>query len=206
MDKKVIEGITYVPQAAMQAAMEERIKKLSADRVAAEDRAKELQSQLDTMQGKLGTLDTLASQVEQYKSQLEEANTRYTRHTSMADHGWTDPDLRDGVEWAYSKAMNGRAKKYVVSFSDWLGEIKQDPTKAPALLRPHIQAPQTAEAPEATEAQIEQPEAPVLIPPSTNTGVKPSPVRSSDIIERGMQDLDFYRANREAIAKAWKQK
>ena len=70
MDKKIIEGVTYVPQAAMQAAMEERIKKLSADRVAAEDRAKELQSQLDTMQGKLGTLDTLASQVEQYKSQL----------------------------------------------------------------------------------------------------------------------------------------
>ena len=48
----------------MQAAMQERIKKLSADRVAAEDRAKELQGQLDAMQGKLTTLDTLAQQVE----------------------------------------------------------------------------------------------------------------------------------------------
>ena len=70
MDKKVIEGVVYVPQEAMQAAMQERIKKLSADRVASEDRAKDLQGQLDAMQGKLTTLDTLAQQVEDYKSQL----------------------------------------------------------------------------------------------------------------------------------------
>ena len=207
MDKKVIEGVVYVPQDAMQAAMQERIKKLSADRVAAEDRAKELQGQLDAMQGKLTTLDTLAQQVEDYKTQLSEANTRYTRHTSMADFGFTDPDIRDAVEWSYSKAMKGKAKKDQLSFADWLAEIKEDPTKAPAILQPHMQPVQveTEAAPEveAMPQAMAQPDNPALLPPSTNAGARPAPMQSADLVQKGLDDLDFYRANREAIRKAY---
>lgn len=205
MDKKIIEGVTYVPQDAMQAAMQERIKKLSADRVAAEDRAKELQGQLDAMQGKLTTLDTLAQQVEDYKSQLSEANTRYTRHTSMADYGFTDPNIRDAVEWSYNKAMHSLAKKDQLSFKDWLQEISQDPTKAPAILLPHIHPAETpgevvAESEEMPQAEQESP---ALLPPSTNTGARPAPMQSADLIQKGLDDLDFYRANRDAIRKAY---
>lgn len=206
MDKKIIEGVTYVPQDAMQAAMQERIKKLSADRVAAEDRAKELQGQLDAMQGKLTTLDTLAQQVEDYKSQLSEANTRYNRHTSMADFGFTDPEIRDAVEWSYNKAMGRRSEKEQISFSDWLTEIKEDPTKAPAILQPHMQSPageldQTVEAVEETAPA--QADNPALLPPSTNAGARPAPMQSADLVQKGLDDLDFYRANREAIRKAY---
>tara|TARA_Y100000593_G_scaffold92881_1_gene185911 strand:+ start:925 stop:1560 length:636 start_codon:yes stop_codon:yes gene_type:complete len=208
MDKKVIEGVVYVPQEAMQAAMQERIKKLSADRVAAEDRAKDLQGQLDAMQGKLTTLDTLAQQVEDYKSQLSEANTRYTRHTSMADFGFTDPEIRDAVEWSFSKAMKGKPKKDQLSFADWLAEIKEDPTKAPAILQPHMQLPQveTEAAPEAVEAvpqAMAQQNNPALLPPSTNAGARPAPMQSADLVQKGLDDLDFYRANRDAIRKAY---
>ena len=206
MDKQIIEGVTYVPQAEFEAAFKDRIRKLSADRVAAEDKAKSLQEELDSISGKLGTIDTMASQLEEYKQQLEEANSRYTRHTALADNGWTDPDLRDAVEWSYTKAMKGKSKKETLSLSDWLQEIRANPAEAPAILRPHLHteaaAIPTEELQQGGEASIIDP--PALIPPKTNTGVKPTPVQTTDLIDKGGQDLDFYRANRAEIMEAWK--
>tara|TARA_B100001123_G_C15221761_1_gene991538 strand:+ start:793 stop:1398 length:606 start_codon:yes stop_codon:yes gene_type:complete len=198
MDKQIIEGVTYVPKAEIEAAFKERIRKLSADRVAAEDRAKELQSELDSISGKLGTIDTMASQLEEYKSRLEEAESRYTRHTAMADHGWTDPELRDAVEWAYTKAMKGKSKKDILSLSDWLTEIKSNPDSAPSILRPHLQGTEQTES-----AEVPDIDPPALIPPKTNTGIKPTPISTTDILEKAAADPEFYRANRDAIRKAW---
>ena len=198
MDKKVIEGETYVPQAEIEAAFKERIKKLSADRVAAEDRAKQLQGELDNLSGKLGTIDTMAGQLEEYKTKLTEAETRYSRHTAMADQGWTDPDLRDAVEWSYNKAMKNKSKKDQMSLSDWLLEIKNNPDTAPSILRPHLNSEAVPQQIESVEA-----EAPALIPPKTNTGIKPTPIQSTDLVEKGATDLEFYRANRDAIRKAY---
>lgn len=200
MDKKVIEGVTYVPQKEIEAAFKERIRKLSSDRVAAEDRAKALQEELDSISGKLGTIDTMAGQLEEYKTRLQEAESRYTRHTAMADHGWTDPDLRDAVEWSYTKAMKGRSKKDQMSLSDWLTEIKSNPDSAPSILRPHLQmTEQTTDTAEVTDPA----DPPALIPPKTNTGIKPTPVATTDILEKAAADPEFYRANRDAVRKAW---
>jgi hypothetical protein len=212
MDKKVIEGVTYVPLADIENSFKERIRKLSADRVAAEDRAKELQAELDSVSGKLGTIDTMAQSLEEYKTKLQEAESRYTRHTAMADHGWTDPDIRDAVEWAYSRAMQGKSKKEQMPLGEWLADMEKNPSTAPAVLKPHLDArrttteqttePTTEPAPVATEqGQIDPP---ALIPPRANNGVQPTPVQSTDLVDKGLQDLEFYRANRDAILKAYK--
>lgn len=82
------------------------------------------------------------------------------------------------------------------------------------VLRPHLQANATPEATAeaspsaeaAPEVQAETAESPSLLPPRTNTGAKPAPVQSGDILSRvGSGDLDFYEQNHEAIKKAWRQ-
>ena len=51
MKKEIIDGVVYVPEDEIQAAFQDRIKKLSADRIAAEDRAKTLQDEIDSIHG-----------------------------------------------------------------------------------------------------------------------------------------------------------
>ena len=58
---------------------------------------------------------------------------------------------------------------------------------------------QTTESAEVTDPA----DPPALIPPKTNTGIKPTPVATTDILEKAAADPDFYRANRDAIRKAW---
>lgn len=202
MKKEIIDGVVYVPEEAMQAAFQDRIKKLSADRIAAEDHAKSLQEEIDQIHGKLGTLDTMAQELENYKGQLEEANNRYNRHTAMADHGWSDPDLRDAVEWAYQKYQKNNDEP--MNLGDWLASIKEDPSQAPKILRPHLKI----ESPiEEVKQQTERPKSQKIIesvPPKTNSGVRSAPVKKDNLIDRGIDDLEFLRANREQIRSAWR--
>lgn len=209
---KEIEGVEYVAKADLESAFKDRISKLSARAVQAEEAAQALQTELDNQSGKLGSLDTLQSKIEDLQAQLTDANTRYDRHNAMAQNGFTDPELRDAVEWAYNKAMQGNESP--TPLADWLASIKADPTTAPLVLRPHLQTtpppvdPSTPSAtPEAqTVAQTEPaaPDvAPALLPPKTNMGAQPTPTQHGDILKHATKDLDFYRANREAIRKAW---
>jgi hypothetical protein len=99
-----------------------------------------------------------------------------------------------------------------MSMADWLNSIKEDPTTAPVALRPHLKveaAPSEASA-ESVQAPVQasvqapvQAEQPAVLPPKTNTGTVQAPVQSTDLLKRAGEDLDFYRANRDAIRKAW---
>ena len=204
------EGQEYVLRSDIEASFKDRISKLSTRATQAEEQTQALQAELDNQAGKLGSIETLSQQIEQYKTQLEQANTRYDRHSAMAQHGWTDPDLRDAVEWSFDRAMSGRAKKDQQTLSEWLEGIKTDPEQAPAILRPHLSQPKTESdsVPEmATQAEPQpQAESPALLPPRApqiNRGVQPPPAQAGDIITRATQDLDFYRENRDAVRKAW---
>ena len=204
------EGQEYVLRSDIEASFKDRISKLSTRATQAEEQSQALQAELDNQAGKLGSIETLSQQIEQYKIQLEQANTRYDRHSAMAQHGWTDPDLRDAVEWSFDRAMSGRAKKDQQTLSEWLEGIKTDPEQAPAILRPHLSQPKTESdsVPEmATQAEPQpQAEGPALLPPRApqiNRGVQPPPAQAGDIITRATQDLDFYRENRDAVRKAW---
>ena len=212
---KEIEGVEYVAKSDLEAAFKERISKLSARALQAEETAAALQTELDNTTGKLGSLDTLNTKIQELQTQLTDANTRYDRHNAMAANGFTDPEIREAVEWAYNKAMQGNETP--TPLADWLASIKADPNSAPLVLRPHLQTPtQTPTTPQvdpSTATVSTQPEAtptpmaavdtPALLPPKTNTGAQPAPTQQGDILKRGAADLEFYRANRDAIRKAW---
>ena len=123
----------------------------------------------------------------------------------LSEQGFTDPEIRDAVEWSYERAMKGQEER--VPLGEWIASIKENPENAPAVLRPHLTARATPEITEAsTPAATAIEAAPVedtpLLPPRTNTAAKPAPVQSGNILDR-IGDLDFYEQNREAIRDAY---
>ena len=201
------EGQEYVLKSDMEQAFQSRIQKLSSRAIQAEEQAKAYQEQLDSQAGELQKIQTLGSRVQELESELETANTRYQRQVLMADQGFQDPEIRELVEWQYSKATKGQESP--VSMSEWLQAMKADPSQAPVTLRPHLQiesAPSEASAESVQEPQAPvqpQKDPPTILPPKTNTGTVQAPVQSTDLLKRASEDLDFYRANRDAVRKAW---
>lgn len=203
------DGKTYVLKSDMESAISQRLQKMSARAAEAEAQATALQETIDTMQGKLSTIDTLQQQIEQYKAEVETANGKFSRYQAVSKYGLTDPDQLELVEWQYNRSMNSLAKKDRVDLGTWLEGLVSDPSNAPIALRPHLQSLQTAAAqPEAqpasqVQAQTIAPE-PALQPPRMNTGAltnAPAPT-SDSIIDRGLKDLDFYREHRDQIRQA----
>ena len=205
------DGEEYVLKTDIENAFRDRIQKLSARAIQAEEAAAAIQDQLDNQSGELSKIQKLSSRVQELESELETANSRYSRHTAMSELGITDPEVRELVEWQYERATKGDDK--APSLNDWLQSIKEDPSKAPVTLRPHLEAKVTAAAEQVTEQVTEQAapapvqvEQPALIAPKTNTGAAPAPVQSTDILKRGAEDFEFYKANRDAIRKAYRGK
>lgn len=198
------EGQTYVLKTDMESAFKDRIQKLSARALQAEESAKTLQEQLDNQSGKLETIETLNTQIKELGEQLKKSESKYSRHLAIAEMGFQDEDMRDMIEWSYEKATRGIEE--APSLMDWLGEIKKDPSKAPKSLAPHLQT--STEPTQETTQEVSSPappeELPAILPPKTNKGAQNAPVKSTDLLKRGAEDFDFYRANRESIRKAWK--
>ena len=206
------EGAVYVLKSEMESAIQSRIQKIAQKAAEAEQRASELQSALDEASAKTGSIDALASQLEQAQAQLAQANSRYERHSTIAKYGLTDKDMLDAVEWQYDRAMNGRAKKDIVSLGDWLEQCVNAPQEAPALLRPHLQA--IAQPAQTDAAQVQQlgeqmqqaqPAAQAMpTPPAMNTNAQSAPVRVDDVLSRGLTDFDFYKQNRDNVIAAYR--
>lgn len=200
------EGVEYVLKADIEAAFKDRISKLSTRAIQAEEVAKALQETLDNQSGELTKISTLQEKVSTLEQSLTDAESKYSRVSMLSEQGFTDPDLREAVEWAYQRS------KSESSLEDWIKGIKENPAEAPIVLRPHLltkASPETtAEAAPGAEAapiQAEAVESAPLLPPRTNTGAKPAPVQNGDIISRGLKDGEFYEQNRDAIMKAWRQ-
>ena len=200
------EGLEYVLKTDMEQAIQSRIQKLSSRAVQAEEQVQAYQEKLDAQAGELAKIEKFSSRIQELENELETSNTRYQRHTTMADYGFQDPEIRELVEWQYEKAMKNQESR--VPMADWLKSMKEDPTTAPITLRPHLQKAPVQEGMAPVQGETVQnttpvPEQPAVLPPKTNTATVQAPVQSSDILKRATQDLDFYRANREAVRKAW---
>jgi|TARA_R110000796_G_scaffold251881_1_gene384355 hypothetical protein len=202
------EGFTYVLKSEMESALKDRIQKLSSRAIEAEEAAKTLQDQLDTQAGKLETLETLNSQIKNLGEELTRSESKYERHLAIAEMGFPDEDLREMVEWSYQKATKGLEE--APTLYDWLGEIKKDPSKAPRALAPHLASLQSpsiqSTQEESPSTQSIQEEPPIMLPPKTNRGAQSAPVKSTDMLKRGAEDFEFYKANRDSIRSAWKQR
>ena len=200
------EGQTFVLKADIENAFKDRIQKLSARAIQAEETAKAIQEQFDNQSGELEKIQKLSTRVQELEGELENANNRYSRHTAMADLGIVDAEVRELVEWQYEKATKGDAK--APALNEWLAAMKADPSTAPVTLRHHLQT-ETAATESTTESTVESTPAPMieeqpaLIAPKTNTGTTPAPMQSTNLLNRGADDFEFYKANRDAIRKAW---
>ncbi len=200
------DGNVYVLKTDMEAAIKERISKVTSRAQEAEGQIRTLTAELETAKKSAGISDTLNQQLEEYREQLTKANSRYDRYKAISQHGLVDEDMVEAIEWAYEKSMAKLGKKEQVPLTEWLENAVQDPSKAPAVLRPHLQNLQ-AEAPIEAEAQGEELEEVIERPtaPAVNTGAQ-APVDGPSILQKAAADSDYYAANREAIQKAWRSK
>jgi len=212
------DGVEYVKKTHVDEIVRQRIAKYSEKLTTAESRLSEYQSKLDESSAKIGLVDNLTQQVESLRGELTTANSRYERHTVISQYGITDNGVRDAVEWAYEREMQGRNKKDQMPLSDWMQTIHQNPDTAPAVLRPFISAPQASEQTEQAaqpqmqqqmpqtqmQPQMQMPQTPPPVAPSSNNGVAAqtgAPV-PNDILKRAT-DPAFYSQNRDAIRQAY---
>ena len=178
------DGEVYVLKTDMEQAIKERISKVSARAQQAEEQVRTLQSDLDAAKQSAGTSDVLAQQIEEYREQLQQANSRFDRYKAISKHGLVDDDMIEAIEWSYEKAQSKLEKKNRQSLTDWLESAVSNPEAAPT---------EQASSPSMAQA------------PNVNAGAKP-PQDSPDIIARGLSDSDFYQNNRDAIMQQWRAK
>ena len=211
METKEIDGIEYVKKSEVENIIKQRVDKVASRANDAEQANKELQSRLEKASKSDSTIDLLTQQIEKMKQELSKSEQKYTRFQSMSKHGLVDPDIVDAIEWSYEKSQSGKKKSELVNLGDWLDSIVEDPSTAPTVLRPHLQNLRPEPMEESGDmdvdtstqnqlAQLEQVER--RPPPQTNNGVR-QPPEPSNLIERGLQDADFYAQNREQLRKAW---
>tara|TARA_R100000655_G_scaffold61013_1_gene99381 strand:- start:10189 stop:10842 length:654 start_codon:yes stop_codon:yes gene_type:complete len=204
------EGNVYVLKSDMESIIKERISKVSARAKEAETTARTLQTELEEAKKSAGISDTLSQQLDDYREQLQKANSRYDRYKAISKHGLIDDEMVEAIEWSYEKAMGKVGKKEQIPLTDWLEQAVADPTKAPAVLRPHLQnlnaEPQAVQqVQESTEAILEpQAEQQRYMPPAVNNGAKPAQ-QTPDLLRRAVSmSVDEYAQNREEIHKQWR--
>ena len=200
MEVKEFDGTGYLPKAAVDKLVRERIAKVSERARAAESRVKEMEPQLAAATDSTARLEAMASQLEALQAELSVSKQRYATHSAITSAGFTDPDVRDMVEWSYSRAMEGRPKKDRQALGEWRETVKADPSTAPTALRPHLAQP-SAEQPPATEAAAEHVQASTAPPSNASVSAAPE-MGGRDLIVHVMRDPSFFQAIRDAIRLA----
>ena len=204
--EKEIDGQIYILKSHVEKIVSERVSKVAARASSAEDKLNDLQTRLAEAEKKHATVDILTQQIEKYKTDLNAAEQRYNRYQAISKHGLTDQDMVDAIEWQYNRAMAKTAKKDQLPLADWLQNHVENPDSAPQLLRPHLAKLHSQPVPDATPAPDTAPQMaslaqPTAQPPRTNAGVRSAP-ESLSLIDRGIQDPEFYKANRADILRA----
>ena len=201
METKMIDGVEYIAKEQVDGLIQEKISKYAKRAREAETRVEEINEQLIQAGEKLKTVDNLTEQIYTLKDELMNANTKYERHSAIAELGIQDPDVRDALEWQYQRSTTDE------SFGDWMKGLKENPENAPSFLRSHFQCsepPKMENTPvENVETTKETPQP--KTPPKTNAKTVQSnnTETQKDILSRGLTDPDFYKQNRDAIRQAW---
>tara|TARA_Y100001973_G_scaffold66978_1_gene97856 strand:- start:200 stop:850 length:651 start_codon:yes stop_codon:yes gene_type:complete len=202
------EGIEYIAKTDVEGIIKDRLSKVAARANEAENAVTEMRKQYEAQQKKIGTVDLLTQQIQELQTNLNSANSKYSRHISISQLGLTDPELIEAIEWSYEKKMSKVAKKDRVELSEWLADHMKNPAKAPITIRPHLERlsqPAQQQNNNQTEKSVDTPEPAPLDYPQTNAGARPAP-EQPDILTRAAKDPEFYAANREKIQEIWRKK
>ena len=197
------EGKEYILKSEVDNIVSSRISKVSESRRATEAELEKIRASYHDMSERIKGVDALHSQIATLQEELTNSNQRYNRHSAIASHGITNPEVRDLVEYQYKKTMEGMNKKDRVTLGEWLGSM-QDPQNIPHVLKPFMGQTQSApqSAPQATP-QSPQPRA--AMAPVTNAHVQPvaNHNTSKDMMTKATTDFEYYRKNREEIKRMY---
>lgn len=203
------EGKEYILKSEVDNIVTSRISKISESRRALQTELDSLKAEYTSIQEKVSGVDALHTQIANLQDDLKHANTRYNRHSSIASHGITNPEIRDLVEWQFTKTMDSRAKKDRVPMAEWLDGLKAEGATIPHVLKPYFGAQPENKEPvkQNTSLPGSAPPAPAITPQSNN-GVQAAPdgATSKDLLSKGSQSYEFYQKNRAKIKEMYYKK
>lgn len=201
------EGQEYILKSEVDGIVRERLSKVTENKRTAENRVKELETQLEDMIGKVKGAEAMASQLANLQDELAVSNQRYERHQAIAAQGITDPEIRDLVEWQYNKAMDSKSKKDRIPMGEWMNAMKEG-GEVPTVLQPYFtnapsQNQETVEPSNQLQTMNQRMES--IQRPATNQGVAPSQNHNTngDVWKRASTDFEFYQQNRKELRKAY---
>jgi len=201
METKIIDGIEYISKDQVDGLIQDKISKYAKRAREAENKVEEINERLMEAGEKLKTVDNLTEQIYTLKDELTNANTKYERHSAIAELGIQDPDVRDALEWQYQRSNTDE------SFGDWMKGLKENPENAPSFLRTHFQSsepPKMENTPVENVETIKESPQPKQAPKTNAKTIQSNNTETSkDILSRGLTDPDFYKQNRDAIRQAW---
>jgi hypothetical protein len=157
-------GTTAPPTDKAPAWVDDRIKKLSAQRGEALDRIASLEKELEALRPVADSGAAWKTKAEELEAELGFATKQFKRDRALLEAGVRDGEIRELFEWQFEKLdKEGRPE-----FSEWLSSLTAE--SAPASLRAHLpssQAPQAAPAP--------TPTATPTAPPAADAGARHAP-------------------------------
>ena len=199
------EGQEYILKSEVDGIVRERLSKVAEGKRMAEGKVQELEAQLETMNEKVKGVDAMASQLSQLQDELAVSNQRYERHSAIASHGITDPEIRDLIEWQYTKAMDGKTQKDKKSLSEWISGMGES-GEIPTVLQPYFRITEEGQEQAPAQGQAPAPSSnPMAQRPTSNQGVAQTQDHSTsaDMWKRAGNDFEFYQQNRAQLKKQY---
>jgi len=201
------EGKEYILKEEVDNIVTSRISKISESRRTSQSELEAMKEQYQSMQEKFKGVDALHGQIATLQEELSHSNKKYSRHSAIASQGITNPEVRDLIEYQYSKAMENQNKKDRVTMGEWLDGMKGEDAKIPFILQPYLGAKTAPKQEASTQAQLSslQQSRRIPQPPSSNAHVQPTndPSTSRDMMAKGGQDFDYYQKNRAKIKEIY---
>ena len=203
MQVKEFEGVEYIEKTQVDELIRSRLAKMSERARTAEGQIEDLKTQVEKSAGSAGQLEAMATQLEALQAELKQSHAKYQTHATITASGFTDPNIRDMIEWSYSRTMQSRSKKDRCGLGEWLETIKSDPSVAPSELRPFVE-PATSAAVNGTPAVV----APTTTtttapPPSGGAVVAPPDMSGRDLMDEALRDPAIWAAKNEEIKASW---
>lgn len=141
------DGASYFSQAEIDGMIGERVKNHGAKLAEITTQAKTWEDKYKAAEPQLGQVQTLTTQLEEFKQKATSADGALKRYQAAASHGITDADTIWALEQAHARQMAGVEAGKQSDFPTWVTAIKADPNLAPAFLRPALAPPQATQAP-----------------------------------------------------------
>ena len=205
MEIKKIDGEEYILKSSVDELVRKRLSPMSERARKAEATILELEEKLSSSSDSSTRIKEQLERISKLEQEIEQSRSQYNSHSTIAQHGFIDPSLRDTMEWTYKREMEKRPKKSQQKLGDWLQEIKENPELAPMSIRPHlIKASQGAgEQPRETKPQNLDGSGSSSAPPVNNNVVQTNSQLSANLIENALRDPEMYRAKRDEIKATW---